>query len=52
MRRFRRRGLRSRIIWTTALVSALAMGAMIGTVVLALNAVTRSNVDSTLADRF
>ncbi len=46
------RGLRSRIIWTTALVSALAMGAMIGTVVLSLNGATRSNLDATLADRF
>lgn len=45
-------GLRSRIIWTTALVSGLAMGAMIGTVVLALNGATRSNVDATLTDRF
>ena len=45
------RGLRSRIIWTTALVTALAMAAMIGTVVLVLNAVTRSNVDSKLEDR-
>lgn len=44
-------GLRSRIIWTTALVSGVAMAAMIGTVVLALNAVTRSNVDSKLEDR-
>ena len=47
-----RRGLRSRIIWTTALVSALAMGAMIGTVILALNGATRSNVDATLSNRF
>jgi two-component system OmpR family sensor kinase len=46
------RGLRSRIIWTTALVSALAMGAMIGTVVLALNGATQSNVKSTLTNRF
>jgi signal transduction histidine kinase len=46
------RGLRSRIIWTTALVSALAMGAMIGTVVLALNGATQSNVKSTLTGRF
>jgi len=46
------RGLRSRIIWTTALISALAMGAMIGTVVLALNGATQSNVESTLTDRF
>lgn len=44
-------GLRSRIIRTTALVSALAMGAMIGTVVLALNAATSSNVRSTLSGR-
>jgi two-component system OmpR family sensor kinase len=46
------RGLRSRIIWTTALVTALAMGAMIGTVIFALNAATRSNVGATLTDRF
>jgi two-component system OmpR family sensor kinase len=46
------RGLRSRIIRTTALVSALAMGAMIGTVVLALNGATQSNVKSTLTGRF
>lgn len=46
------RGLRTRIIWTTALVSGLTMGAMIGTVVLALNGATQSNVESTLTDRF
>ncbi len=45
-------GLRSRIIWTTAVVSALAMGAMIGVVVLALNRATDSNVDATLKGRF
>jgi two-component system OmpR family sensor kinase len=45
------RGLRARIIWTTALVSGLAMGAMIGTVVLSLNAATSSNVKATLSDR-
>jgi two-component system OmpR family sensor kinase len=50
--RFPGRRLRSRIIWTTALASMLAMGAMIGTAILALNAVTRSNVDSTLRERF
>lgn len=49
--RFPGRGLRSRIIWTTALVSGLAMAAMIGTAVLTLNAVTRSNVAGTLEDR-
>ena len=48
----RGRGLRARIIWTTALVSALAMGAMIGTVVLSLNGATTSNVRATLSDRF
>lgn len=46
-----RRGLRSRIIWTTALISALAMAAMIGAVILVLNAVTRNNVESNLEDR-
>lgn len=46
------RGLRSRIIWTTAIVSALAMGAMIGIVALALNGATQSNVDATLTGRF
>ena len=46
------RGLRSRIIWTTALVSGVAMGAMITTVVLSLNGATRSNVDATLSERF
>lgn len=46
-----RRRLRSRIIWTTALVSGLAMGAMIGTVVLALNEATQRNVESTLTGR-
>ena len=50
--RFQGRGLRSRIIWTTALVSLLAMGAVIGTAILALNAVTRGNVDTNLNDRF
>jgi two-component system OmpR family sensor kinase len=52
MRFLRGRGLRSRIIATTALVSAVAMGAMIFTVVLSLNGATRSNVDATLSDRF
>lgn len=46
------RGLRSRIVWTTALVSAVAMSAMIVTVVLALNSATRSTVRTTLQDRF
>ena len=34
------------------MVSGLAMGAMIGTVVLSLNGATRSNVNATLSDRF
>jgi signal transduction histidine kinase len=50
--RFPGRRLRSRIIWTTALVSLLAMGAMIGTAVLALDAVISRNVSSSLQDRF
>ncbi|MCX6395059.1 MAG: ATP-binding protein [Propionibacteriales bacterium] len=46
-----KRGLRTRIIWTTALVAALGMAAMIGTVVLVLNAVIQNDVDSKLDDR-
>lgn len=49
--RFPARRLRSRIIWTTALVSGIAMAAMIGTVLLALTTITRNSVDSTLEDR-
>ncbi len=45
------RPLRTRIVVTTALVSAIAMAAMVGTVVLALNAITHNSVDSALADR-
>ena len=44
--------LRRRIVWITALVSAVAMAAMIATVVLALSAVARNSVNSTLDDRF
>ena len=36
---------------TTALVSAIAMAAMVGTVVLALNAITHKTVDTSLSDR-
>ena len=46
-----RRPLRTRIVVTTALVSAIAMAAMVGTVVLALNAITRNSVKSALDDR-
>ncbi len=44
--------LRTRIVRSTAIVSGLAMAAMIGTVLLSLAAVTRHSVDSTLNDRF
>ena len=44
--------LRSRIVWTTALVSAIAMTAMITTVVVVLTVLNRRSVDSTLEDRF
>jgi two-component system OmpR family sensor kinase len=49
--RFPGRRLRSRIIWTTAVVSAIAMAAMVGTVLLVLTTLTRNSVDSTLRDR-
>jgi two-component system OmpR family sensor kinase len=45
------RPLRTRIVITTLLVSAIAMAAMVGTVVLALNAITHRSVDSSLNDR-
>lgn len=44
--------LRGRIIWTTALVSAVAMSAMICTVALAFDGATRSSVRATLSGRF
>jgi signal transduction histidine kinase len=46
------RPLRTRIVATTALVSALAMAAMIGAVVLVMNAVAHNSVDSSLNDRW
>jgi two-component system OmpR family sensor kinase len=46
-----RRPLRTRIVVTTALVSAIAMAAMVGTVVLVLNTLTHKSVDSSLSDR-
>jgi signal transduction histidine kinase len=49
--RFPGRQLRSRIIWTTAVVSGLAMAAMVGTVVLVLSALTSNSVATTLEDR-
>lgn len=50
MRRPRR--LRTRIVWSTAIIAALAMTAIIGTVVLGLAAITRNSVRATLEDRF
>jgi two-component system OmpR family sensor kinase len=46
------RRLHFRIIWTTALGSLLAMGAMTGIAIVALNAVTRNAAESSLRDRF
>ncbi len=45
------RSLRRRVVWSTAVVTALAMTAVIGTVVLVLAALTRNSVDSALDDR-
>ncbi|MDX6276461.1 MAG: hypothetical protein QOJ72_589, partial [Nocardioidaceae bacterium] len=45
------RTLRARIVWTTALVSAIAMTAMIGIVLVVLSALLRNNVDARLHDQ-
>ncbi|MCW2750205.1 MAG: hypothetical protein JWR83_1315 [Aeromicrobium sp.] len=45
------RTLRARIVWTTAIVSAIAMAAMIGTVLLVLNVSSTNSVNTTLKDR-
>ncbi len=45
------RTLQSRIVWTTTIVSALAMSAMIGTVMLILSALTMNNIDQRLSDQ-
>jgi len=45
------RTLRARIVWTTATVSAIAMAAMIGTVLLVLSALMRNNIDTRLNDQ-
>jgi signal transduction histidine kinase len=45
------RTLRARIVWTTAIVSAIAMTAMIGTVLLVLSALLRNNIDARLHDQ-
>ncbi|MEO6472136.1 MAG: ATP-binding protein [Aeromicrobium sp.] len=47
-----RRTLRSRIIWSTTLVTAIAVVAMVGTVVLVVIALTEARVESALSDRF
>jgi signal transduction histidine kinase len=49
--RSRSPSLRRRIVWSTAIVTAIAMAAVTGTVVLVLSALTRNSVDSTLDDR-
>jgi two-component system OmpR family sensor kinase len=45
------RTLMSRIVWTTTIVSAIAMSAMIGTVLLVLAALTDNNIDARLNDQ-
>jgi two-component system OmpR family sensor kinase len=45
------RSLRARIVWTTTVVATIAMGAMIGTVVLVLNQTASNSVDTALSDR-
>lgn len=45
------RTLQSRIVWTTAVVTALAMAAMIGTVMLVLEALNTKNVNRRLTDQ-
>lgn len=45
------RSLRARVVWTTAAVSAVAMAAMVGTVVLILHALARNSIDTALDDR-
>lgn len=45
------RTLQSRIVWTTAIVSAVAVSAMVGTVLLILSALTTNNIDRRLTDQ-
>lgn len=45
------RTLRARIVWSTAIVAAVAMSAMVGTVVLVLNVTATNSVNATLSDR-
>lgn len=46
-----RRSLRARIIWSTTLVTAIAMVAMVGTVILIVTTLTRGRVESALSDK-
>ncbi|AXT85896.1 hypothetical protein C6I20_12350 [Aeromicrobium sp. A1-2] len=45
------RSLISRIVWSTLIVTAIAMVAMVGTVLLILAALTRNNIDNRLHDQ-
>ena len=45
------RTLQSRIVWTTTVVTAVAMAAMIGTILLILQALTTNNVERRLTDQ-
>lgn len=45
------RTLMSRIVWTTSVVTAVAMGAMIGTVLLVLSRLTDNSIDARLRDQ-
>ncbi len=48
----RARTLMSRIVWTTIVVSAIAMAAMVGTVLLVLSALNQNSIESRLRDQF
>lgn len=45
------RSLRSRIVWSTTIISAIAMVAMIGTVLLVLNSLLNGRVEASARDR-
>jgi signal transduction histidine kinase len=49
--RFAQRTLISRIVWTTLIVTAVAMAAMVVTVMLVLSALTNKNIDARLRDQ-
>ncbi len=48
----RGRTIISRIVWTTLIVSAIAMAAMVVTVMLVVSALTNDNIESRLHDQF